>query len=87
MNTKPDFISSNGTKFYELNGKLHRIEYPNGRKEWYLNGKLHREDGPAIENADGNNKWYLNDRQLTEEEWQLKTLKIFDDVFPLLTQW
>ena len=59
-------ISSNGTKEWFLNGKLHRedgpaVEYADGDKHWYLNDLRHREDGPAIEYADGNKDWYLND--------------------------
>ena len=38
-------INKRGTKFWYLNGKLHRedgpaIEYPNGDGFWYLNGKM-----------------------------------------------
>lgn len=45
------FDYANGTKFWFLNGKCHRvngpaIEYVNGNKEWYLNGKRHRVNGP-----------------------------------------
>ena len=57
-----------GSKFWYLNGKLHRedgpaIEYPDGSKFWYLNGKRHRVDGPAIEDADGSKEWYLNGKR------------------------
>ena len=56
---------SDGSKFWYLDGKLHRedgpaIEYPNGSKRWCLNGELHREDGPAVENSNGSKYWYLN---------------------------
>jgi hypothetical protein len=62
------------TKYWYLNGKLHRedgpaIESSNGDKYWYLNGEPHREDGPAAEYVNGNNYWYLNGEQLTEEEY------------------
>ena len=59
-------VDENGTKWWYLNGSLHRedgpaIEEENGTKEWYLNGKLHREDGPAYIGAGGRNKvWWLN---------------------------
>jgi hypothetical protein len=58
-------VYPNGTKYWYLNGKLHRedgpaIEYADGAKYWYLNCKLHREDGPAIEWANGDKLWYLN---------------------------
>jgi len=71
-------VHENGTKFWYLNGKLHRedgpaCEYANGDKEWYLNNQLHREDGPAIEWSDGTKGWFLNDERLTEEEFINKT--------------
>ena len=43
---KPEIkVSSDGAKFWYLNGKLHRedgpaVEYSNGDKRWYLNDKL-----------------------------------------------
>jgi len=60
------------TKYWYLNGNLHRedgpaAEYANGTKFWYLNGKLHREDGPAAECADGTKYWYLNGEQITKK--------------------
>ena len=38
-------VYDNGTKYWYLNGKLHRedgpaIEWSSGNKAWYLNGKL-----------------------------------------------
>jgi len=53
-----------GTKWWRLNGKLHRedgpaVEYENGYKAWFLNDVRHREDGPAVEWADGSKSWYL----------------------------
>jgi len=67
-------VHTNGTKYWYLNGKLHReggpaIEYPNGGKYWYLKGKLHREDGPASEWPNGDDFWYLNDECLSEKEF------------------
>jgi len=58
-------ISESGTKYWYLNGILHRedgpaVEYIDGSKLYYLNEKLHREDGPAIEYADGTKVWWLN---------------------------
>jgi hypothetical protein len=50
MSEQPTMIiSTTGTKYWYLNGKLHRedgpaVEYENGNNHWYLNGKLHRED-------------------------------------------
>ena len=57
-----------GTKFWFLNGKLHRTDGPakewsDGSKEWFLNGQLHRTDGPAYEvhvYDDGTKEWFLN---------------------------
>ncbi|HUS50962.1 MAG TPA: hypothetical protein VMZ91_12415 [Candidatus Paceibacterota bacterium] len=71
---KPELkINSFGTKYWFLNGKLHRvdgpaIEYENGSKEWFLNGKLHRDDGPAIEDSNGKKCWYLNGKKVKEED-------------------
>ena len=58
--TNPD-----GTKWWYLNGKLHRedgpaVEQLDGHKEWWLNGKRQREEGPAVERPDGTKVWYLN---------------------------
>ena len=58
-------VFESGTKYWYLNGKLHRedapaVENADGTKYWYLNGNRHREDGPAIEYAAGTKYWYLN---------------------------
>ena len=57
-------VYPNGSKFWCLNGQLHREDGPAvegaDAKYWWLNGKLHREDGPAIEGANGDKSWYLN---------------------------
>ena len=42
-------VSSDGDKYWYLNGKFHRedgpaIEYSDGTKEWCLNGKRHSEE-------------------------------------------
>jgi hypothetical protein len=55
---------SDGTHWWYLNGKFHRVDGPaieeaNGSRLWYLNGKLHRVDGPAMECADGTREWWL----------------------------
>jgi hypothetical protein len=65
-------VYSNGSKYWFLNGKLHRedgpaVEHPNGDKYWYLNGKRHREDGPAVEWPNGSKEWYLNDKRHRED--------------------
>ncbi len=66
-------VYTDGSKYWCLNGKLHRedgpaVEAAHGDKYWYLNGKYHREDGPAIEWADGTKEWCLNGKFLTKEE-------------------
>ncbi len=66
-------ISSDGTKCWYLNGKLHRtdgpaVEWADRSKFWYLNDQLHRTDGPAIECADGPKYWYLNGKWLDPGE-------------------
>jgi len=79
-------VYANGTKYWHLNGKLHRedgpaIEYDNGTKYWHLNDKLHREDGPAIELSGGTKFWYLNGKSHREDgpaiEWADGTKKWF----------
>ena len=60
-------INDDGTKFWRLNGLLHRIgepaiEWADGTKYFYLNGFLHRENGPAIHWANGFKAYYLNGR-------------------------
>jgi hypothetical protein len=73
-------VYSNGSKFWYLNGKLHRedgpaIECSDGTKFWYLNGKFHREDGPAVEWSNGYKAWYLGGKELTEQEHKAATSK------------
>jgi hypothetical protein len=67
-------VDANGTKYWYLNGELHRedgpaIEHPDGSKHWCLNGKLHREDGPAFESVTGTKEWYLDGIQYSEKEY------------------
>jgi len=76
-------VYPNGTKYWCLNGKLHRedgpaMEYASGSKSWYLNGKRHREGGPAIEYADGYKFWYLSGERVTEEEHKRLTSPIIE---------
>ena len=66
-------VYADDSKFWYLNGKLHRedgpaVEYTDGSKYWHLNGERHREDGPAVEHTDGSKCWYLNGNYMTEEE-------------------
>ena len=68
------------TKYWYLNGKLHRedgpaVEYPDGTKKWYRNGKCHREDGPAVEYPNGSKVWFLDGKNLTEQEFLKRTGK------------
>jgi hypothetical protein len=76
MNNKPELIIDYyGTKWWRLNGYLHRedgpaVENNNGYKAWYINGEKHRVDGPAVEFHDGRKAWYLNDKYfINKEEW------------------
>jgi len=60
------------TRWYNLEGKLHRedgpaIEYKGGDKYYYLNGKFHREDGPAVELANGDKYFYINGKLHRED--------------------
>ena len=66
-------VSSDGTKRWYLNEKLHRedgpaVEWSDGSKHWLLNGKLHREDGPAVDRSDGIKYWYLHGEDVTWKE-------------------
>ena len=50
MKDKPECITyANGTKYWYLNGKLHRtdgpaVEYSDGSTEWWLNDKPYTKD-------------------------------------------
>ena len=66
-------VDSDGTKYWLLNGKLHRedgpaVERSDGTKQWFLNGKPHREDGPAVDRSDGIKYWYLHGEEVTWKE-------------------
>ena len=46
-------VKDDGTRFWYLNGNLHRedgpaVEWADGGYEWWLNGEPHRVDGPAL---------------------------------------
>jgi len=81
---------SDGTKYWYLNGNLHREDGPahigsDGSKQWFLNGNYHRVDGPAIEWNDGSKEWCLNGKLHREDgpaiesngtkEWFLEGVK------------
>jgi hypothetical protein len=84
-------VDDGGTKFWYLNGKLHRedgpaVEYINGSKYWYLNGQRHRVDGPAVEWPNGSKSWWLNSHRHREDgpayedingykEWRLNNIR------------
>ena len=65
----------NGTKYWYLNNKLHRVDGPavefvNGDKTWWLNGKRHRVDGPAVEYIESEYKiteYWINGEEVTKE--------------------
>jgi len=65
-NNKPEMtIDEDDSKFWHLDGKLHRedgpaIERCDDSKEWYANGKRHRIDGPAVVHFEGTKEWYIN---------------------------
>jgi hypothetical protein len=69
-------VDEYGTKWWYLNGKLHRsdgpaIEFSEGDTIWYLNDRLHRTDGPAIEHNDGNKWWCINGVFYSEEDFDI----------------
>ena len=90
-------IDSFGTKYWCVNGKLHRedgpaIEYADGTKFWYINNKLHREDGPAIEYSNGTKYWCVNGKLHREDgpavehfrgfkEWWINGKEISEEEF------
>jgi hypothetical protein len=65
-------VTENSTKWFNLEGKLHRedgpaVKYADGSKSYYINGKRHREDGPAVEHADGYKCYYINNKLHRED--------------------
>ncbi len=64
---------ADGSKWWYLNGQLHRIDGPavewaSGYKAWFQNDERHRLDGPAAEYFNGDKRWFLNGKELTQEE-------------------
>ena len=58
-------VTEYSTKWYNLEGDLHRedgpaVEYADGDKEYYIKDKYHREDGPAVEYINGDKYYYIN---------------------------
>ena len=65
-------VEDNGTRWWYLNGKLHRVDGPavecaDGSSSWWLNGNLHRVDGPAVEWHTGSRQWFLNGKRHRED--------------------
>jgi len=65
-------VTEFATRWYNLEGKLHRengpaVEYINGDKRYYINDKLQREDGPAIEDLNGDKWYYINGKRHRED--------------------
>jgi hypothetical protein len=65
-------VTEKHTKWYNLEGQLHRedgpaIERVDGYKAYYINGKLHREDGPAVEWENGDKSYYINGKLHRED--------------------
>jgi hypothetical protein len=61
----PFVESSDGSRYWHIDGILHRDDGPaieNAQvHEWWLNGRRHREDGPAIEYLTKSKyEWYLD---------------------------
>jgi hypothetical protein len=89
--------SPNGTKYWYVNGKQHRldgpaVEWADGSKSWWVNDELHRLDGPAVEGADGLKAWHINgklhrtDGPAVEgadgtKEWFIKGVKMTEEEF------
>src|SRR5271165_2297992 len=79
MNKPECKIDTNGTKYWYLNGQLHRVEidpetgltmpaveYTNGYKCWHLNSRLHREDGPAVEYSNVATQYWINGNHIPQ---------------------
>jgi len=67
-------IDEHGTKYWFLNGQLHRVngpavEWADGTKWWSLNGQFHRVDGPAIEYADGRVEYWVNGVKISKKRF------------------
>lgn len=90
-------ILPNGSKYWLLNGKLHRLDGPaieqaDGRKEWWIDGKLHRVDGPAIEWPIGLKEWFQNGERHRvdgpaaewadgDKEWWIDGIRLTEEEF------
>jgi len=78
-------VRKNSTRWYNLEGQLHRVdgpavEYADGNKLYYINGELHREDGPSIEHVDGSKSYYIKGRFLSETEFNNRSKPCTDKV-------
>jgi hypothetical protein len=78
---------ADGTKYWYLNGRLHREdgpakEYANGSKFWYMNDEFHREDGPAVEFSSGHKEWWIDGQYI-----QCTTQKEFERLLKLKAFW
>jgi hypothetical protein len=77
-------IDPSGTKFWYLDGKLHRTDGPacewvSGRKSWWIDGRRHRTDGAAIEYEDGHKTWWLDGYSYTFDKWLEGNTALTDD--------
>jgi hypothetical protein len=73
---KPAIERPDGTKFWYVNGNLHRLNGPaiihsDGYRKWFKDGVLHREDGPAVEWIDGTKEWHIEGTEYTEKEFKI----------------
>lgn len=71
---EPSVVFKNGTEYWYLNGKRHRIGGPaittsGETKVWFVNGLKSREDGPAVERKDGRVEYWLKGIEYTREGW------------------
>ena len=103
MGSEPTEFYPDGTKFWIVDGQLHREDGPavirmNGTQEWWLNGKLHREDGPAYISPLGTQIWYKHDkfhredgpaliRENGETEWYFENKRHRLDGPAITTYW
>lgn len=60
---------------------LHREDGPafegeHGDVAYYIDGELHNENGPAVVNRDGTKKWYIKGKELTEGEFNVRSLTL-----------
>jgi len=69
----PAIVSTDGSKYYYIDGNLHRdgdlpsVEYPDGYKAYYKNGCLHRDGGhAALMHTDGSVEYFLYGTEISE---------------------